>query len=234
MRLAANEHLPLALLNEDRYYPTFWDSPSYAENLKQAYDGFSSQKKFIAAGIALRNKIALGCEGIFPPPGASFFLKAKALQKFVHNTIMNHLFPDNDQAQLSVLCERRWSIIFHPFDFSMERTAPGILVDPIWPRDRPQEASEHVTEHAFELLQLVSGAVAVKVFKTWLNGWATSYRMHEECPLNCLLGCRGEPDSLSQYAQCPHLYAMQRFFFDGVSEQPLIRFGIQQPCIQNN
>ena len=55
--------------------------------------------------------------------------------------------------------------------------------------------------------------------------------MHGECPLDCLLGCRGEPDSLSHYAQCPHLYAMQRFFFDGVSEQPLVRFGIQQPCI---
>ena len=44
--------------------------------------------------------------------------------------------------------------------------------------------------------------VTTKAVKTWLNGWVTSYRMHEEVLHNCLLGCIDAPDSLQHYLQC--------------------------------
>ena len=57
--------------------------------------------------------------------------------------------------------------------------------------------------------------------------------MHEEIALHCVLGCGGAPNSLSHYVVCPHMYAFQKFIFDGISDDPLIRFGIESPCIAN-
>ena len=62
-----------------------------------------------------------------------------------------------------------------------------------------------------------------------LNGWATSSRMHEEVVLDCLLGCGDCKDSLDHYVHCPHLYAFLRYFFEGYSSDPLIRFGLKSP-----
>ena len=42
-------------------------------------------------------------------------------------------------------------------------------------------------------------------FKTIMNAWTTTYRMHEPTLLCCLFGCLA-PDSLAHYACCPHLY----------------------------
>ena len=86
---------------------------------------------------------------------------------------------------------------------------------------------------ALVLLEKTKGHIATKVLKTWLNGWATSHRMHEEITLHCVLGCAGAPDSLNYYVFCPHMYAFQKFIFDGISDDPLIQFGIKSPCIAN-
>ena len=67
--------------------------------------------------------------------------------------------------------------------------------------------------------------------KSWLNGWATSHRMHEDPMLDCILGCSHVPDSLNHYVFCPHLFAFQRYLFGDISDDPLIRFGIKSPGI---
>jgi len=86
-------------------------------------------------------------------------------------------------------------------------------------------------DEAFEILSKIGGHISLKVVKTWLNGWATSHRMHEDIVLKCLLGCNAADDSLSHYVFCPHMYAFQRYLFAGVSEDPLIRIGIKSPEI---
>ena len=57
--------------------------------------------------------------------------------------------------------------------------------------------------------------------------------MHEEHILGCILGCQNAIDSMSHYVHCPHMYAFQRFLFEGISEDPLIRFGIKAPGMFN-
>jgi len=46
--------------------------------------------------------------------------------------------------------------------------------------------------------------VAVCALKTWLGGWTTSHRMHEEVVLACLFGCPAK-DEWVHYACCPAL-----------------------------
>ena len=43
-------------------------------------------------------------------------------------------------------------------------------------------------EGASKTLKQMSGAQALKVIKSWTNGWATSHRMHEDHALDCVLG----------------------------------------------
>ena len=70
-------------------------------------------------------------------------------------------------------------------------------------------------EEAFSVLKNVGGGIAMKVIKTWLNGWATSHRMHEDNVLCCLLGYGdGSLDSLTRYIHCPHMLAFQKFLFE--------------------
>ena len=55
--------------------------------------------------------------------------------------------------------------------------------------------------------------------------------MHEDTVHNCLLGCCEEPDSLSHYVQCPHIFAMMRYFLQDCSADPLVRLGLISPSI---
>ena len=64
-------------------------------------------------------------------------------------------------------------------------------------------------------------ADAIKVFKCWVNGWATSHRYRENTLLPCLFGCSGCIDSVSHYLQCSALLALWRFLACGnASEDP--------------
>jgi hypothetical protein len=71
-------------------------------------------------------------------------------------------------------------------------------------------------------------------FKGWCNGWTTSCRFNEDKKLPCLFGCSGERDALSNYLQCPHLSSLWSFITNlNVSEMPLIRWGLIDPCTRN-
>ncbi len=87
-------------------------------------------------------------------------------------------------------------------------------------------------EYAINFTKNIQPASAVKVIKTWLNGWATSDRMHEEVILPCLFGCSGKNDVLNHYLQCPHLFALCNYLFK-VDSCPLIRIGFKNPSIHN-
>ena len=72
-------------------------------------------------------------------------------------------------------------------------------------------------------------ADAVKIIKTWSNGWATSSRYHEGVVLPCLFGCKSCIDNLQHYLQCPHLFALWTFLAGSVSADPLKRWGLIAP-----
>ena len=55
--------------------------------------------------------------------------------------------------------------------------------------------------------------------------------MHEDKDLGCLLGCCNQHDSLRHYIHCPHLFALQQFLFQDISDEPRIRFGIKDPSV---
>ena len=77
-------------------------------------------------------------------------------------------------------------------------------------------------------------ATGIKVLKTWINGWATSYRFHEAKLLPCLFGCQDCKDNLEHYLMCPHVYALTSYLTEGVSDLPLIRWGLQYPSKINH
>ena len=95
------------------------------------------------------------------------------------------------------LCDERLNTVFASFDIS-SRVGGGI-------------------EGALSILQLLSGDIALKVIKTWLNAWATSRRMHEDPILKCLFGCSDGEDNLAHYVMCPYVYALQSFLFEDTS-----------------
>ena len=80
---------------------------------------------------------------------------------------------------------------------------------------------------AASLVQLKRNRVAdvMKVLKSWCNGWATSYRYHEDIKLPCLVGCVKCADSMHHYMQCPHLFALGKYLCLSTSEDPLIAGG---------
>ena len=116
--------------------------------------------------------------------------------------IREEVFPDEPHTQLDILCASRSQNLFTPCD--------------IYAEDGANIAA------AFSLLGKVVGHIGPKVVKSWLNGWATSHRMHEDSRLDCTLGCGNASDSLNHYVFCAHLFAFQRYLFAGISDDPLI------------
>jgi len=213
MLIAAREHLPVGKFVAGMHYPDFWDSPPYAHHLKSAFEGFVVQRKFQQAGANLTSKFAEKNLGVAPPPGGVFFSEFKALQKTVYSEIMGELFPDNVSTSINTICVNRAELLFRPFNI---HTDGMINVD-----------------LAVHTLKTMSGHITLKVMKTWLNGWATSHRMHEDPILPCLFGCKDHKDSLPHYVMCPQIFACLMFLFRDISSDPLVRLGIKNPSIQS-
>ena len=213
MKIAAEAHLSVASVCAERHYPSFWDSPSYAHNLLGAFEGFSDQPKFSEAGKVLRSKIMSDNSGMFPAPGGEYFRKTNSLQKTCHSVLMGAIFPDEDEEILGVSVRRRCAKMFAPFEIDFET---GVDID-----------------EALACLKSIGSSHAMRVVKSWLNGWATSHRMHEDPQLDCLLGCSDAKDSLSHYVMCPHLYALLKYFCDETPSNPLERFGLKNPSINS-
>ena len=160
MTAACEEHLPVIRSIKGLHYPEFWDSPSFAHNLFWAFEGFSHQKKIQKAGGLLVKKLTEKNDGIRPTPGGEFFRSSKGVQKLAYSVIMEEVFPDSDSDQVDILCMSRCEKLFAPYDIHCNDGA-----------NFPDALSQ---------LENTRGHVAIKVLKTWLNGWATSHRMHED------------------------------------------------------
>ena len=209
MRTAAQEHLRLDDIRNNRLYPRFWDSPSFACNLKRAFEGFQEDQKYAIAGNAVVTSFVEQNSGAPIHPGCRMFNKGKPVQKMVYNNMMKHVFPDTNELELKVLVVKRLTNMFHPFEIEFEQDVDLGL--------------------CFAGLSELRPGDSAKVLKTWLNGWVTSHRMQEEVRHSCLLGCHGKPDSLHHYVQCPHMYALTKFFIDDTSAEPLYRLGLINP-----
>ena len=105
--------------------------------------------------------------------------------------------------------KRRLASLFLPYELDFQQT---ILLDRCWATLRKCRVAD-----------------AVKIIKTWSNGWATSSRYHEAVTLPCLFGCKACIDNLKHYLQCPHLYALWTFLAGDVSCDPLKRWGLIAP-----
>ncbi len=76
------------------------------------------------------------------------------------------------------------------------------------------------------LLRQIRKHDAMRVIKTWVNSWATSYRMHEPVLLPCLFGCIDSCDQFSHYVTCPILFALQTLMTPQAPQDPLERIGL--------
>ena len=204
MQAVTKEHLPAIREIKGLDYPEFWDSPSFAHNLWGAFEGFSHQEKYKEGGSKLIAAYIEKNNGNKLNPGDEVFSKSSGVQKFAYSTLLSSVLPDPED-QLCQLCEERCSKIFAPYDIF----------------DDSNGASACLSE-ALAALKNIGGNCATKVIKTWLNGWATSHRMHEDIVLPCVLGCSVGSDSLNHYVNCPHMYAFQNYLFEGCSSDPLI------------
>ncbi len=82
-------------------------------------------------------------------------------------------------------------------------------------------------------LKTLRCADSIRVWKTWINGWATSYRLRSTNLYPCLLGCDGAPDDLTHYVRCSHLYALCKYLISHTSADPLTRLGLVNPCTES-
>ena len=87
-------------------------------------------------------------------------------------------------------------------------------------------------QSCMDTLSSLNSSSAIKVLKTWVNGWSSSHRYHEAIVYPCLLGCRGGLDDLSHYVKCPHLFALTKFFVPSTSSDPLTRIGLIHPSVE--
>ena len=216
MQAAACEHLIASLpLHPIRssLSPTCWDMPSFAEILCMASKG-QVGNKFEQIDVA---RVA----------------NAKKVQHKVYSLLLESKFAPSCTASLTNSIQKRVVDLFLPFtvDFGDKSALPhdsdgrqsdGNLAGRSAPPNHIDLAD------CLKVLSEIGVANRAKVIKTWLNGWATSHRMHEPQLLGCLLGCEGQPDKLSHYVHCPRVFAAAKFVSPETSDDPLIRLGLKQ------
>ena len=74
---------------------------------------------------------------------------------------------------------------------------------------------------------------AMKVIKTWLNGWHTSSRCQAARIYPCLFGCEGKRDDLHHYIICPQLYGLCKFLKRGIYHFLLDRICLCNPTYES-
>ena len=127
----------------------------------------------------------------------------------IQKTVYKELVANKFGNTLNDTFERRLTSLFQPYELDFQQ---AILLDRCW-----------------VALKKCRVADAVKIIKTWSNGWATSSRYHEGVVLPCLFGCKSCIDNLQHYLQCPHLFALWTFLAGSVSADPLKRWGLIAP-----
>ena len=206
--IAAREFLPLQQYLKGKRTHHIWDSQPIALNLQDAFMGFPCDDRWAPAASQLLCELTIDNDGVVPVPGDGM-LCGKPIQKLIYGKFMKMHFTSN----IRMTIQARLVDLFAPFTLDFDS-----LIN---------------LDSCFALLRRMGAGKAITVLKTWTNSWATSHRSHDPTILPCLLGCKAKPDSLIHYLQCPHLYALMKFFYCSTDENPLIRFGLVNPSLDS-
>ena len=128
----------------------------------------------------------------------------KSLQKTANKVILRTVHNDDGPKHIRHHICLKWGIIFDT--------------------EVPQSV-EDALPHTLVALGALGPSCASKIIKTWLNGWVTSYRMHEEHLHQCLFGC-DDRDSLDHYTSCHFVHSLQSFLVPGCPRDKLARWGV--------
>jgi hypothetical protein len=193
--------------------PPGWDSQSFAETLWQAshgqFQGIDlSELKIIrnANTIEVHNSPKTLDQSSRTKPAKITDLH---LQKNLYKVILETCHSPGCDAALKSTLTRRIRSLFTPYDIDFVNMVKLDLCT--------------------SSLNSISVSDRTKVIKTWLNGWATTYRIKGDFFHSCLLGCNNEPDSQAHYLMCPRIYASMRHVVPSTSGDPLIRCGLCNP-----
>ena len=126
------------------------------------------------------------------------------IQGAAYDAIVGSLYPNS----LPLLISRRISSLFPQSDFY----------------------NRVCISDALTALDKQTKACAIMVIKSWLNGWSTSSRFHEETIQVCLWGCRDEVDAMRHYVLCPRMWlSIEAAVGERVTTDPLERLAIANP-----
>ena len=179
-------------------------------NLSDAYKGFPLNLRLKDVGREVYQSITKDYPEITSiQPGA--LSSVPNVQARMYSSLVKHRFPD----MVDDTIVRRVGKLFHPY----------VLPD----------FAPHLPETR-RMLRNLRGHDAIRVLKTWCNGWCTSRRFQEKPVLPCFFSCPIGEDSLEHYLQCPQLYALLKFFFSNsasnpvhLKEEPHMRIALYNP-----
>ena len=204
LTVVADANLTINDRRDGRLCPAFWDTPPIALCLSRAFYGFKGDSKLSPAGSAIKEAFSVKNGGTYPAAGSSYFVQHKSLQKTANKVILRTVHNDDGSKHIRHHICLKWGIIFDT--------------------EVPQSV-EDALPHTLVALGALGPSCASKIIKTWLNGWVTSYRMHEEHLHQCLFGC-DDRDSLDHYTSCHFVHSLQSFLVPGCPRDKLARWGV--------
>ena len=93
------------------------------------------------------------------------------------------------------------------------------------------EVRNALWDNIFTELNKCSTRISMIAVKTFVNGWATTRRYHEQIRLPCIFGCKGTNDTLEHYLTCKRLWLVtDKHCADTVGTSVLHRLGLRSPC----
>ena len=132
--------------------------------------------------------------------------KAKDVQKLVSKLLFPALIPES----LASLFGSRLSALLPELELEV-RNAP-------W-------------DQIFTELSKCSTHISMIAVKTFVNGWATTRRYHEQVRLPCIFGCKCTIDTLEHYLTCKRIWLIaDKHCADTVGTSVLHRLGLKEPC----
>ncbi len=171
------------MLSQAKLCPDNWDTQPIVLNLRDAYEGFPFSKSWREGGAFVNNKLLVLNRNQPINPGCDFLKNFKCLQKLIYNEHMQCKF----NLDLTSHMQNRLDDMFHPY------TVPWHTLQ---------------FSQALACVKALHPGNALKIIKTWLNGWHTSSRCQAARIHPCLFGCDGKSDNLHHYIICPNLFRL--------------------------
>ena len=151
--------------------PPGWDSQSFVETLWQASCG-----QFLGIDIS-ESKVIQNYE--VSQRNVSNAIFHEHFQKILYKEFLETCHSPGCGVAIKSTLTRRIRSLFTPYDIDFVNVVNLDLCN--------------------NSLDSISASDRAKVIKTWLNGWATTYRIKEDFFHSCFLGCMDKPDSLAHY-----------------------------------